>query len=68
MALAFAHHLTAQARQEDHGQIEVRAQVWASLNGRTMQHLIDPDTDLAAQPRTLFAAAPWIVPFAKGLD
>ena len=27
MALAFAHHLTAQARQEGHGQIEVRAQV-----------------------------------------
>ena len=68
MALAFAHHLTAQARQEGHGQIEVRAQVWASLNGRTMQHLIDPDTNLAAQPRTLLAAAPWIVPLAKSLD
>ena len=29
IALAFAHHLAAQARQEGHGQIEVRAQVWA---------------------------------------
>jgi vitamin K-dependent gamma-carboxylase len=67
LAQAFAHHLAAQARQEGHRQIEVRTQVWASLNGRDSQRLIDPDTDLAAQPRTLFAPTPWILPLVEVL-
>ncbi len=33
----------------------------ASLNGREYQFLIDPNTDLAAQPRTLWPAD-WILP------
>ena len=61
MALAYAHHL-AQRELENGRRVEVRAHVWAALNGRGYERLIDPDVDLAAQPRTFFASSPWILP------
>lgn len=33
-----------------------------SLNRRPFQHAIDPDVNLAAEPRLIFAHAPWLVP------
>lgn len=33
-----------------------------SLNRRPFQHAIDPAVDLAAEPRRVLSAAPWIVP------
>jgi vitamin K-dependent gamma-carboxylase len=66
MALQFSHSLADSFRAEGYEQIEVRANVMASLNGRESQHLIDPTVDLAAQPRTL-APAPWILPLEKPL-
>lgn len=44
-----------------YGPIEVRAITSISLNARPPQPMIDPETDLAAQPRPR-GAAPWIVP------
>ena len=41
--------------------MEVRARTFVSLNGRRPQPLVDPDVDLAAQPRDLSHAS-WIVP------
>ena len=61
MTLAYAHHLAALERAKGR-RVEVRADVWASLNGRDFERLIDPETDLAAQPRTFFASASWILP------
>lgn len=64
MALAYARHLAERERERGR-RVEVKADVWASLNGGESQRLIDPDTDLAAQPRTFFASAPWILPLVK---
>lgn len=50
MVLSFAHYLAAEARAAGHQRVEVRADVYASLNGRPNQRLIDPDVDLAAVP------------------
>lgn len=66
MALQFSHGLADSFRAEGYEQIEVRANVMASLNGRESQHLIDPTVDLAAQPRTL-APSTWILPLEKPL-
>lgn len=61
MVLQFAHFLRDKLRQEGHENIEVRAIVKASLNGRPMAPLIDPAVNLAAEPRNLWAAK-WILP------
>jgi hypothetical protein len=39
----------------------------ASLNGREPQLLIDPDTDLAVQPRVIWPPATWILPLTQPL-
>jgi hypothetical protein len=61
MILQFSHHLANDLRKQGYGNIEIRADVMASLNGRPAQRLIDPAADLAAQPRSLLPAA-WILP------
>ncbi len=62
MILQFAHHL-AEIWRRDHGvpDAEVRATVWASLNGRRPALLIDPARDLAREERNL-SHADWILP------
>lgn len=65
--LQFAHHLRDQLALEGYPDIEIRAQVIASLNGREMQPLVDPDVDLAAEPRTIFGAD-WIEPLTEPLQ
>jgi vitamin K-dependent gamma-carboxylase len=66
IALQFSHRIAETFRAMGYEQIEVRAHVVASLNGRDYQYLIDPSVDLAKQPRTL-APAPWIVPLEEPL-
>jgi hypothetical protein len=66
MILQFAHHLSREARAQGRGEVQVRAQVTASLNGRPPQLLIDPQVDLAATPRSLRHAR-WIVPLYQPL-
>jgi hypothetical protein len=44
---------------EKHPAAEIRADAWASLNGRPSERLIDPDVDLARAPNGL-APKPWI--------
>jgi hypothetical protein len=66
MILQFAHHLAARAREAGRPGVQVRARVTASLNGRRPQLLVDPETDLAAQPRSL-SHAPWILPLTEPL-
>lgn len=66
MILQFSHYLAGELRKEGYEQIEIRARVIASLNGRQPQPLIDSSVDLAAQPRTLLPAA-WIVPLRAPL-
>jgi len=66
MALQFSHSIAESLRTQGYEQVEVRATVVASLNGRGLQHLIDPTVDLAKQPRTL-APASWILPLEEQL-
>lgn len=42
-------------------EVEVRADVWVSFNGRRSQRLIDPEADLASSARGIMAK-PWILP------
>ena len=66
MILQFCHHIAEVYRQQGHAEVEVRAEVEVSLNGRKRQLLIDPTVDLAAQPRTLRHVS-WILPLETPL-
>jgi hypothetical protein len=66
MVLQFAHHLAERFREAGYPHIEVRARVLTSLNGRRHQLLVDPDVDLAAEPRSLWPAR-WIRPLEEPL-
>jgi len=62
MILQYAHHLAELGYQRLGRQVEVRADVWTSLNYREPQRLVDPDRDLAAERASLLAYD-WILPF-----
>jgi vitamin K-dependent gamma-carboxylase len=62
----FAHYLAEQKRREGYDNVEVRARVMVSLNGREPQLLIDPNVDLAKEEVSLLPA-PWIVPLTTPL-
>ncbi|WP_421120825.1 hypothetical protein ACE2AJ_05875 [Aquihabitans daechungensis] len=55
-AHAIAAHEAAEGRA-----VEVRVDAWLSFNGRPAVRWIDPDVDLAAEPRTPWHK-PWILP------
>jgi hypothetical protein len=61
MILEFAHFLARHYREKEGREVEVRVQTSCSLNGRAPQLFIDPEVNLAAEPRTLWPK-PWIVP------
>lgn len=65
MILDYAHHLaTKYQSKEPTKTVKIYADAYANLNGRPSQRLIDPDVDLAAQPRGL-GHAPWILPLLR---
>jgi hypothetical protein len=66
MILQLAHFLAQEQRRQTGQEIEVRALVLASLNGRKPQLLIDPSVDLAKEPRG-FHPRPWIEPLTEPL-
>jgi len=60
MIRQFAHHVAEGLASTGYGPVEVRAITSISLNARPPQPMIDPEVDLASQPRRFHA--PWIVP------
>jgi hypothetical protein len=64
--LQFAHHLRDELALEGVPDAEIHAEVWASLNGREHQQLVDPRVDLAAEERTILGAD-WILPLETPL-
>jgi vitamin K-dependent gamma-carboxylase len=64
MILQFAHHLAEVHRRAGNSNVQVRAFVRVSLNGRPPQLLINPSVDLAAERRSL-GTAHWILPLAE---
>lgn len=57
---ATAHLLARHYREQGKGQVEVRADVWVSMNGRPPRRVVDPSVDLAAEPRTM-SPSRWIL-------
>ena len=66
LLLLFAHYLAEEKRREGYDDVEVRARVMVSLNGRQPQLLIDPNVDLAKEQVSLLPAR-WIVPLTTPL-
>jgi vitamin K-dependent gamma-carboxylase-like protein len=67
LILLFAHHLAAEKKREGYDNVEVRARVMVSLNGRQPQLLIDPSVDLAKEEVSLLPAR-WIMPLIIPLE
>lgn len=57
MIRALAGFIAQQLREQGRGGVEIRAEAFASLNGRPGQRLIDPQVDLTKPP-----PAAWIMP------
>lgn len=57
----YAQHVEDQFIASGYDDVEVRAEVYVSLNGRSSQPLIDPTVDLTQVPRSL-STRPWILP------
>lgn len=66
LLVQFSQFLAAEFRQRQGHDVEIRAQVICSLNGRRPQLLVDPQIDLASQARSL-ASQPWIMPLKEPL-
>ncbi len=66
LILQFGHYLADEKRREGYDNVEVRAHVMVSLNGRQPQLLIDPNVDLAKEQVSLLPAR-WIVPLTTPL-
>jgi len=66
MVLQFSHYLAEEKRREGYENVEVRALVMASLNGRKSQLMIDPTVDLAKERMSLWPAY-WILPLTEPL-
>ncbi len=62
MIVQFARYLEKRFREEGHDDVEVRAHILASLNGRAPQLLIDPQVDLTEVPYPWWGHADWILP------
>ncbi|SFA57203.1 Vitamin K-dependent gamma-carboxylase [Paracoccus halophilus] len=62
MVHQFAGYLESRWREAGHRDVEVRAEIWKSLNGRPPQLFIDPDVDLTAAAPSVWRADPWVLP------
>ena len=61
MMVQFARHLEDRMREEGYEDVEIRARISASLNGREPQQLVDPQVDLTKVSYPWFGHADWIV-------
>lgn len=61
MLLQYAHHLASLFERDLGEPVSVRVDSWVAWNGRPSHRLVDPQVDLAREPRTL-GPSPWILP------
>jgi hypothetical protein len=66
LLLLLGHHLAEEKRREGYDDVEVRARVMVSLNGRQPQLLVDPNVDLAKEQVSLLPAR-WVLPLTTPL-
>ena len=67
LLVQFSHFLAEEKRREGYDDVEVRAHVMVSLNGRQPQLLIDPNVDLTKEEVSLLPQR-WIVPLTTPLQ
>jgi hypothetical protein len=65
MILALAHHIAREQQARGLHEVEVRVDAWASLNGRPMTRMIDPEVDLAKTRDSIWPAT-WILEAPSG--
>ena len=66
MIVQFARHVKEETGSLGPGDVEVRAQVSASLNGRDEQTLIAPEADVSeVELQGLLGHADWVVPLRR---
>jgi hypothetical protein len=65
MTWQYAQYLKEKFRKEGRGEVAVYADVRASLNGRPLQQLIDPQVNLAGEPWYWFKSHDWIMPLRE---
>ena len=61
MIVQFAHHLEERMREEGYEDVEVRARIFASLNGREPQQMVDSRVDLTKVTYPWIGHADWIL-------
>jgi hypothetical protein len=68
MIVQYVHYL--RDKLERHGVRDpiIKVDARMSLNRRPYQHAIDPDVDLAKEPKLVFAHAPWLVQLDESLE
>jgi hypothetical protein len=66
LILQFARYLADEKRREGYENVEVRADIMVSLNGRQPQLLVDPNVDLTKEEVSLLPAR-WIMPLTTPL-
>ncbi len=67
LIVQFSHYLAEEKKREGFDNVEVRARVMVSLNGRQPQLLVDPNVDLSKIEVSLLPAN-WIVPLTTPLE
>lgn len=65
MVHQFAAHLEEVWRQQGYADVEVRAEITKSLNGRPPQPFVDRRTDLTAVEVDHFGPDPWVLPLEE---
>lgn len=65
MVWQYAQYLKNNYLEKGNGEVAIYADVWASLNGRPYQQLINPEVDLAKEPWSCFGSHDWIFPFQE---
>jgi len=68
MIVQFVHYLADRLRSAGYKEVEIRARITVSLNGRAHQLLIDPNVDLTKIPYPWWGHAPWILPLEVPLE
>lgn len=66
LAAQYARHLRKRYEAQGHTNVQVIAEVIASLNGRPYQLIIDPQVDLSRVDTNPFKPAQWIMPLDSG--
>lgn len=65
MVWQYAQYLKKQYQDNNQPEVGIYADVWAGLNGRPFQRLIDPEVDLARERWKYFESHDWILPFQE---